>query len=127
MATTTDAPTTSRRELRTARPWRSWSDWVALGLGAYLALAPLWTGGAPAAWFATLGVLTVAVALWALGTSSSAPAEWTQAVVGVVTFFAPWIGDFAGEMAAAWTARVVGVAVAALAAFALAMAARTKA
>ncbi len=111
----------------TRQPWRSGLDWSALVLGAYLALAPLWTGDAPAGWFVTLGVLIAAVALWALGTVSSPASEWTQIVLGAVTFLAPWIGGFAGVAAAAWTAWVIGVAVVVLAAVAMSNAKRATA
>lgn len=92
------------------RPWTPWQDWVNVALGAYLALAPIWTAGAPAGWFVTLGILAIAAGLWAAGTVSSKAAEWTQIVIGVVVFLAPWLGGFAAAAGAAWTAWIIGVA-----------------
>lgn len=101
------------------RPWHSGLDWTNLVLGAYLTLAPIWTDGAPAGWFVTLGLLTVVLSLWALGATSSSGSEWTQIVLGGVTFLAPWMGGFAG-VGAAWTAWLIGVAVIVFAAIAMA-------
>lgn len=90
-------------------------------LGAYLVFAPLWTAGAPAGWFVTLGLVAIAVGLWAAGTASSKAAEWTQIVVGAVVFFAPWLGGFAAAAGAAWTAWIVGVALIVFAAMGMTM------
>jgi len=96
-------------------PWRSWQDWTTVVLGVYLALAPVWTEGAPPGWFVTLGVLMVVVGLWALGARSAPGPEWTQIVLGAGAFLSPWIGSFADSSGAGWTAWVVGVAVVVLA------------
>ncbi len=90
--------------------WRTWPDWVNLVIGAYVALSPLWTMGAPAAWFIILGVLAVVVALWALATVSSVPSEAVEIVLGAIVFLSPWLGGFAGTAGAAWTAWITGVA-----------------
>mgnify|MGYP001947032097 CR=1 FL=1 len=101
-----DSPTTGG----TMRPWTPWQDWVNVALGAYLALAPLWTAGAPAGWFVPMGILAIAAGLWAAGTVSTRAAEWTQIVIGVVVFLAPWLGGFAAAAGAAWTAWIIGIA-----------------
>ena len=117
--TATHHPEVSRTYGSVERPtWRSWPDWVNIGLGAYLALATIWTVGAPAAWFITLGLLIVVVGLWAEGTASSSGAEWTQGILGAVTILAPWLGGFAGTPGAAWTAWIIGAALVVLAAVA---------
>lgn len=90
-------------------------------LGAYLVFAPLWTAGAPAGWFVTLGLVAIAVGLWAAGTASSKAAEWTQIVVGAVVFFAPWLGGFAAAAGAAWTAWIAGVVLIVFAAMGMTM------
>ncbi|WP_448072936.1 SPW repeat domain-containing protein [Georgenia yuyongxinii] len=113
--TTSYYPTSSQTGSTKLRAWRSWSDWTILALGAYLALAPIWTAGAPVTWFIVSGVLVAAVALWALGAASSAGSEWTQIVLGAVTFVAPWVGGFSGAAGAAWTAWILGAAVVVLA------------
>lgn len=102
------------------RAWKTWPDWVNLALGVYVLLAPLWTAGAPAGWFVTLGILIGVAALWALGTASSQAAEWTTVVLGVVLFLAPWLGGFSAAAGAAWTAWIVGVLVVIFAAMAMA-------
>jgi hypothetical protein len=101
------------------RPWSAWQDWVNIGLGAYLALAPLWTTGAPIGWFATLGVLAIAVGIWAGSTSSSTVAEWTQMIVGAIIILSPLFGNYGAAISATWTAWTVGALLIALAATAM--------
>lgn len=113
---TTTAPATDTSEMA----WKTWPDWVNLVLAVYLALAPIWTVGATAGWFVTLGVIGAVVALWALATASSPASEWVQVVVGVVVFLAPWLGGFAAATAAAWTAWIIGVALVVFALIAMA-------
>lgn len=112
-------PTDTATVSTTDRKWKTWPDWVNLVLGAYVALAPLWTAGATAGWFVTLGLLVVAGSLWALATASSQASEWSVLVVGVVLFLAPWLGGFAAATGAAWTAWLVGLAVVVFAAVAM--------
>lgn len=123
----TSTATTARPDTTAVRPHRAWQDGLNLALGAYLALATIWTAGAPAGWFVTLGILIAAVAAWALGTASSAASEGVQIVLGAVTFLSPWLGGFAAATAAAWTAWIVGVAVIVLAATAMTTARRADA
>lgn len=105
--------------MSTVRPWTPWQDWVNVVLGAYLALAPLWTAGAPAGWFVTLGILAIVVGLWAAGTASAKSAEWVQIILGAVVFLSPWLGGFAAAAAAAWTAWIIGIALIVFAAVAM--------
>ncbi len=101
------------------RPWSAWQDWGNIGLGAYLALAPLWTAGAPIGWFVTLGVLAIAVGIWAASTASSTVAEWTQMVLGGVLILSPLFGNYGAAVTATWTAWVVGALLIAMAATAM--------
>ena len=71
------------------RRWSSWQDWLNIGLGLYLILSPMWTPGAPTGVFFTLGLLTIAVAMWAGFTASSALAEFVQMGVGAATILSP--------------------------------------
>lgn len=103
-------PTSSTIEA-TDRRWSTWPDWVNLIIGAYIALAPLWTTGAPGGWFVTLGLLVAAASLWALATASTPASEWSAVILGAVLFLAPWMGGFASVSAAAWTAWIAGVAI----------------
>ncbi|WP_018296433.1 SPW repeat protein [Corynebacterium lubricantis] len=110
------APNTSYAASNTAADlaqWKTWPDWINLVLGAYLALAALWTTGPTGwgAWPVTLGIVVAAVALWALATASSPASEWVQIIVGAVAFLAPWFGGFAASTGAAWTMWIVGAAV----------------
>ena len=109
--TTQSHPMPGGSALRThPHQWRTWPDWVNVVIAVYLVLAPMWTTGASAGWFITLGVLAVIAALWALGTVSSTPSESAQIVLGAVVFLSPWIGSFSGMASAAWTAWITGVA-----------------
>lgn len=92
----------------------SWRDWVTLVVGAYVALATLWTAGAPAVWFLALGVLMFALAFWGMSSEPNQGYAWSLIVVGVVTFIAPWLGAFAAATAAGWTMWIAGVVAAAM-------------
>lgn len=113
MDTMTDTTTRHQAEemIQAEHKWRTWPDWVNLAIAVYVLLAPLWTQGATWGWFATMGVLIGAGAIWALATASSQASEWTTLILGAVLFLAPWIGGFASAAAAAWTAWIAGVAV----------------
>jgi len=91
------------------RPWSAWQDWVNIGLGIYLVLAPLWTTGAPMGWFITLGILAIAAGLWAGSTASSSVAEYTQALIGAVTILSPLFGGYGAAFTATLTAWIVGL------------------
>lgn len=104
--------------------WRTWPDWVNVVVGAYVALAPLWTTGASAVWFIVLGILAIAAAVWALDTGSSSVSEWVQMVIGVVLFVSPWFASFSGRAGATWTAWIAGVALVVFAIIGMMMARR---
>ena len=70
--------------------WSAWQDWVNIALGAYLALSPLWVSGAPSGLFLTIGLLAIAVAIWAGFTASSTLAEFVQMVIGVTLILSPF-------------------------------------
>lgn len=101
------------------RPWTAWQDWVNVGLGAYLVLAPRWIADAPIGWFVTLGILAIAVGLWAGSTASSSVAEWSQMIVGVVTILSPLFGRYGAALSATWTAWIIGLALLVFAATAM--------
>ena len=102
-------------------PWKPWQDWANVVLGAYLALSPLWTNGAPAGWFVTMCILAAAAGIWAAGTASSTPAEAVQIILGAALILSPWVAGFVSAAAAAWTAWLVGSGLIIFAAMALSM------
>lgn len=112
-------PTTSTAREVASAPWTSWRDCLNAIMGVYLALAPLWTDGAPAEWFIPLGILIAAAGIWALATVSSTTSERVQIILGTVTFLSPWLGRFAAPSGGAWTAWIIGGMVAVLAARAM--------
>lgn len=92
------------------RRWAAWQDWFSVGLGVYLALAPLWTPGAPVGLFVTLGVLVFAAAVWAGSTASSTLAEFVKVVLGAVVILSALFGAHVEERTAILTSWLVGAA-----------------
>ena len=113
------------------KPWTKWQDWSTLALGAIFFFTPLVFGAlntpqcslgsttwfsAPSSWDAWIvGILLVAVSLWALARPGSGVTEWVRIVLGVWLFFVPWILGFVTTGVVAWTAWVIGLVVVALA------------
>ncbi len=85
--------------------------WANVILGLYLAFAPLWTPGAPLAWFTILGTLIAGVTLWTLGHRPTVETEWATIILGTLTFLTPGVADFTDSPFAAWTAWTIGVLV----------------
>ncbi len=108
---------------RPVEAWKRWQDWTNLVLGLWLIAAPfaLGTSADPnSTWNAVVvGVLVVAIALWALAVPRSATAEYSNMVLGVWLIVAPYALGFVDLGFAARNAWVVGVCVLALAAWAL--------
>jgi hypothetical protein len=100
-----------------SRAWIRWQDWAAAAVGAYAALAPIWTAADQTA-VATLvvfGVLILLAALWSLAQPGAVVSEYGHAMLGVLLFLAPWVfGYYAEFTGAAWTSWVVGVLTVAL-------------
>ncbi len=92
------------------RRWAAWQDWISVGLGVYLALAPLWTPGAPVSLFVTLGVLVIAAAVWAGSTASSTLAEFVKMVLGAVIILSALFGAHGQERTVILTSWLVGAA-----------------
>lgn len=91
--------------------WTRWQDWVALVVGVYAFLSPIWTTTTTTATWTliVLGVLTAAVSLWSLADPGSLASEWVLAVLGVLFFVSPWVMGFHSTDGIAWTAWVAGV------------------
>lgn len=98
---------------------RRWEDWVSVLAGLYLALAVLWTTGAPAVWFVPLGVLVIVAGLWSEAQDTSLIAEVAVGILGIITFISPWLGSFTGMMRVDWTAWIVGAVTVVMAIIAL--------
>jgi len=100
-----------------SRAWTRWQDWAVAVLGAYTALAPIWTGTDQVAGttLVVFGVLILLAALWSLAQPGAVISEYGHAVLGVLLFLAPWVFGFAVTfVGAAWTSWVVGVLTVAL-------------
>ncbi len=75
-----------------------WQEGVNILAGAWLFLSPWILGfsGSPA-WIAwVIGVLVVAVAVWAMFVDEARTAEWTGALLGAALFVSPWLWGYAG-------------------------------
>jgi hypothetical protein len=92
------------------RRWAAWQDWISVGLGIYLALAPLWTPGAPVGVFVTLGVLVFAAAVWAGSTASSTLAEFVKMVLGAMVILSSLFNAHVEDRTAMLTSWVIGAA-----------------
>ena len=112
----TDSPGTIKHPLvhdatmGNRRRWAAWQDWVSVGLGVYFALAPLWTPSAPVGLFVTLGLLVIAVSVWAGSTASSTLAEFMKMVLGVVIILSAFFNAHTEERTAIMTSWMVGAA-----------------
>lgn len=104
-----------------------WQDWVILALGAWLFLAPFFTGysslSGPAAWNSyVLGAIVTVFAIAALWRPESPTEEWVNLVLGLWLVIAPLaLGFYASEAVAAWNHFVVGALVAGDAVWAMAV------
>ena len=100
-----------------SRAWTRWQDWAAAVLGAYTALASIWTAAdqVAATTLVVFGVLILLAALWSLAQPGAVSSEYVHAVLGVLLFLAPWVfGYYDTFTGAAWTSWVVGVLTVAL-------------
>jgi hypothetical protein len=91
--------------------WTRWQDWVALVVGVYAFLSPIWTTTTTTAtWtLVVLGVVTALTSLWSLADPGNVASEWVHAVMGVLFFVSPWVMGFHSTDGIAWTAWVAGV------------------
>lgn len=113
-ASTIKDPLVHEATIGNRRRWAAWQDWISVLLGAYLALAPLWTPGAPFGLFVTLGVLVFAAAVWAGSTASSTLAEFVKMVLGAVVILSALFNAHDEERTAIMTSWLVGAALIAL-------------
>ena len=88
------------------KQWTRWQDWVALVVGALVALSTIVvsTAGEPGA-LATmivLGVLIALVSLYSLYSPGTVATEWVNVVLGVLLFLAPFVFTYTALAGAAW-------------------------
>lgn len=92
-----------------------WQEWVSLAAGAWLFVSPWllgFTATPVAAWTAyALGIVVVAVSLWAMTIREARNAELIGAIVGALVFVAPWVLAFTAASAATVNAWIVGAVV----------------
>ena len=86
-------------------------DFIALVVGVYAILAPLWTTttGRATTTMVVLGIVTVVLALVELVRPDMMPLEGLTAAMGVLFFISPWVMGFSDTRAISWTAWVVGI------------------
>jgi hypothetical protein len=96
-------------------------DFLAVVLGAFTALSPLWLDtNDNARWtLVVLGVLIAATGLIQMARDDLSVADYAMGVFGVLLFISPWAMDFTAFRGASWTAWVVGVVTAVVAVAAL--------
>ncbi|ANZ24304.1 MULTISPECIES: SPW repeat protein [Rhodococcus] len=86
-------------------------DYVAVILGVFTALSPLWVANDNTTMW-TLIVLGVLIALTGLAQivrPTMAAIDYAMGVFGVLLFLSPWVMGFTEYSGASWTAWVVGV------------------
>ena len=90
---------------------KSWQDGVALVVGLYALLSPLWTSTDTTAMWSliVLGALIAAASLAPLAGRTMDMMEYAHVAFGVLLFIAPWALGYADLMGAAWTSWIVGV------------------
>lgn len=95
------------------RSWTRWQDYVALVLGVYTLLSPLWvTTSSRVAWtLIVFGGLLALTSLWSLAAPAVVSSEYLHIVLGVLLFISPWVMRFSSPtfVGAHWTAWVIGV------------------
>jgi hypothetical protein len=86
-------------------------DVVAIVIGVFAALSPLWLDTNNAAMWSliVLGVLVALSGLVHMSRPEMTVAEYAMAVFGVLLFLSPWVMNFDAFTGASWTAWVVGV------------------
>jgi hypothetical protein len=90
---------------------KSWPDGVALVVGVYALLSPMWLDTSTAAMWTliVLGALIAAASLAPLAGRSMDAMEYAHIGLGLLMFIAPWVLGYADLAGAAWTSWVVGV------------------
>ncbi|WP_459548134.1 SPW repeat protein [Nocardia sp. X0981] len=96
-------------------------DFLAVVLGAFTALSPLWVDtNERATWtMIVLGTLIALTGLAQMYRPALAPADYAMALFGALLFLAPWVMDYTAYNGASWTSWIVGLVTVVLAVAAL--------
>jgi membrane-bound ClpP family serine protease len=91
--------------------WTHPQDFIALIVGVYALLSPLWTTTTSKATttMVVLGAVTVVLSLIELVRPDMMSMEGLTAVMGVLFFISPWVMGFSSTRPMAWTAWIAGV------------------
>jgi hypothetical protein len=91
------------------KKWAHPQDFVALAVGVYAVLSPIWTTTTNKATttMIVLGIVTAGLALLSLARPGLV-AEGLMALMGALFFISPWVMSFHGTHPMAWTAWIVG-------------------
>lgn len=86
-------------------------DYVAVVLGAFAALSPIWldTSGRAMWSLIVLGVLVALCGLAQITSPTMASLDYAMGLFGVLLFLSPWVMDYTAYSGASWTAWIVGV------------------
>lgn len=93
------------------KSWSRMQDVVAVVIGVFAALSPMWVDTNNAARWSliVLGALVALAGLVHMARPEMGWAEYAMGVMGVLLFLSPWVMGYSGMGGAAWTAWVVGV------------------
>ena len=93
------------------KSWNRMQDAVAVVLGVFAALSPMWLDTTDRAMWSlvVLGVLVALSGLAHMARPDMAMADYAMGVFGVLMFISPWVMNFDALRGASWTAWVVGV------------------
>ncbi|WP_040792788.1 SPW repeat domain-containing protein [Nocardia paucivorans] len=96
-------------------------DLMAMVLGVFVALSPLWVDtNNRAAWtMVVLGALIALTALAQMYRPEMSAADYAMGLFGLLLFLAPWVMDYTAFTGASWTSWIVGIVTILVAAAAL--------
>ncbi|QGN58476.1 SPW repeat protein [Nostocoides sp. HKS02] len=91
--------------------WTHPQDFIALIVGVYALLSPLWTTTTSKATttMVVLGALTAVLSVIELVRPDTLSIEGLTALMGVLFFISPWVMGFSDMRAMSWTAWAAGV------------------
>ncbi|MGW6657657.1 SPW repeat protein [Rhodococcus sp. NPDC055024] len=92
------------------KSWNRMQDAVAVVLGVFAALSPMWLDTTDRAMWSlvVLGVLVALSGLAHMARPDMAMADYAMGVFGVLMFISPWVMNYDALRGASWTAWVVG-------------------
>lgn len=93
------------------KSWSRMQDVVAVVIGVFAVLSPMWldTNNAARWSLIVLGALVALSGLVHMARPEMGWVEYAMGIMGVLLFISPWVMDYSAMSGAAWTAWVVGV------------------